>query len=240
MTQDNEPNAKGGAGSKSPRLRYRSRAAAAPSAAWARSSRPIRSPAPVDVGADRHEPRPLGLRPATFPDLRLRRGQRPLRLRLEPVLPQITRKTDKGLPQYDDAAGVGCLHSSGAEDLVPVSGGIRMAKWVPETLPDRAIGSETFQVRRYRPRIEGLFARIERWTAPHGRRHPLALDLQDNVSPSTARTRSRGSPIRPTRAHLQLADLRDPRRQGQRDRLRVQGGGRRRRRPDPGARAQPR
>ena len=39
----------------------------------------------LDVGADRHQPRPLGLRPAALAVLRLRRRQRPVRLRLEPV-----------------------------------------------------------------------------------------------------------------------------------------------------------
>lgn len=78
-------------------------------------------------------------------------------------LPQITRKTDKGLPQYHDAQESDVFIISGAEDLVPVAveqGGT----WVRETLPDRTIGADTYTTQRYRPRIEGLFARIERWT----------------------------------------------------------------------------
>ncbi len=54
-------------------------------------------------------------------------------------VPGVTRKTAKGVPRYDDARDTFVL--SGAEDLVPVSGG-------PE-------GGQ-----RYRPRTEGLFARI--------------------------------------------------------------------------------
>ena len=80
-------------------------------------------------------------------------------------LPQITRKTDKGLPQYDDAAESDVFILSGAEDLVPIDG------------PDDTASAPGYRIRRYRPRIEGLFARIERWTTRRWRR-PLALDLQ--------------------------------------------------------------
>ena len=67
-------------------------------------------------------------------------------------LPSITRKTDKGLPQYHDATESDVFILSGAEDLVP------------EAAPDRIVGTITYRTKRYRPRIEGLFARIERWT----------------------------------------------------------------------------
>lgn len=78
-------------------------------------------------------------------------------------LPSITRKTDKGLPLYRDAEETDVFILSGAEDLVPVlikSGD----KWKPEVIPPRTIDSKTYRIQRYRPRIEGLFARIERWT----------------------------------------------------------------------------
>lgn len=78
-------------------------------------------------------------------------------------LPQITRKTDKGLPQYHDAEESDVFIISGAEDLVPVAVE-RGGTWVRETLPDRTLGVDTYTVQRYRPRIEALFARIERWT----------------------------------------------------------------------------
>lgn len=78
--------------------------------------------------------------------------------------PSITRKTDKGLPRYEDGRGETAQDSdvfvlSGAEDLVPV---------LRESTGDPRIHDELldgFHVRRYRPRIEGLFARIERWTS---------------------------------------------------------------------------
>ena len=78
-------------------------------------------------------------------------------------LPSITRKTDKGLPQYCDAAESDVFILSGAEDLVPVlveSGG----QWQRESLPPRTVDGKAYRIERYRPRIEGLFARIERWT----------------------------------------------------------------------------
>ncbi len=76
-------------------------------------------------------------------------------------LPSITRKTDKGLPQYNDAAESDVFILSGAEDLVPVlkpDG----ALWTLWSEP-RTVDGTNYRIYRYRPRIEGLFARIERW-----------------------------------------------------------------------------
>jgi RHS repeat-associated protein len=72
-------------------------------------------------------------------------------------LPAITRKTDKGLPQYRDAEESDVYILSGAEDLVPF------------LRPDNTRfkddkSSPGYIIHRYRPRIEGLFALIERWT----------------------------------------------------------------------------
>src|SRR5689334_13206505 len=72
-------------------------------------------------------------------------------------IPSITRKTDKGLPRYIDADESDVYILSGSEDLVPIleADGRRYED------KDSAPG---FTIHRYRPRIEGLFARIERWT----------------------------------------------------------------------------
>lgn len=67
-------------------------------------------------------------------------------------LPSITRKTDKGLPQYRDAEESDVFILSGAEDLVMDM----------EHEQDSPVAGYT--IHRYRPRVEGLFARIERWT----------------------------------------------------------------------------
>jgi hypothetical protein len=76
-------------------------------------------------------------------------------------LPAITRKTDKGLPRYEDVTESDVFVLSGAEDLVPVfteAGG----SWQP-TPQIRHLFDRSYRVQAYRPRIEGLFARIERW-----------------------------------------------------------------------------
>ncbi len=69
-------------------------------------------------------------------------------------LPKISRKTNKELPQYGDDTESDTFLISGAEDLVPVSGII--------SLFEEGIH---YQVSRYRPRIEGLFAKIEKWVS---------------------------------------------------------------------------
>ncbi|MFI5915060.1 SpvB/TcaC N-terminal domain-containing protein [Dactylosporangium sp. NPDC051541] len=72
-------------------------------------------------------------------------------------LASITRKTDKGLPRYLDAVESDVFILSGAEDLVPLL--------EPDGTRARDDTSAPgFIIHRYRPRIEGLFARIERWT----------------------------------------------------------------------------
>src|SRR5215204_111665 len=69
-------------------------------------------------------------------------------------LPSITRKTDKGLPLYQDAEESDTFILSGSEDLVPVlvqaddSG-----EWQLENLPPRDINGLSYKVKRYRPRI---------------------------------------------------------------------------------------
>ncbi|KML60455.1 toxin [Burkholderia cepacia] len=79
-------------------------------------------------------------------------------------LPSVTRKTDKGLPQYCDTVDSDVFIVSGAEDLVPVLVQDAAGNWVREALPPRTVNGRIFRIRRYRPRIEGLFAHIERWT----------------------------------------------------------------------------
>ncbi len=73
-------------------------------------------------------------------------------------LPAIARKTDKGLPQYDDENESDVFILSGSEDLVPMQGasGSRVRR-------ERTVHGTNYLVASYRPRIEGLYARIERW-----------------------------------------------------------------------------
>ena len=96
------------------------------------------------------------------------------------ALPQISRKTDKGLPQYNDAEASDVFLLSGAEDLVPVLAPDAQGRWVPEDIPARSLAGETYRIRRYRPRIEGLFARIEQWTRADGDVHWRSIS-RDNI-----------------------------------------------------------
>lgn len=77
-------------------------------------------------------------------------------------LPSITRKTDKGLPQYFDSEASDEFILSGAEDLVSCLKK-EAGQWLPETIPPRTVNGINYHIQRYRPRIEGLFARIEKW-----------------------------------------------------------------------------
>lgn len=82
-------------------------------------------------------------------------------------LPSITRKTDKGLPRYQDANESDVFILSGAEDLVPVFKEDQDGNWACDAKGSLIFDEEErdgYVVRRFRPRIEGLFARIERWT----------------------------------------------------------------------------
>ncbi|MCK5014073.1 MAG: VCBS repeat-containing protein [Candidatus Omnitrophica bacterium] len=90
-------------------------------------------------------------------------------------LPSITRKTDKGLPKYQDADESDVFILSGAEDLVPV---------ITEgnNVSDRTVDGVQYEIKQYRPRIEGLFARIERWTnATSGETHWRSIS-KDNIT----------------------------------------------------------
>jgi len=77
-------------------------------------------------------------------------------------IPSIVRKTDKGLPRYDDAGESDVFILSNAEDLMPVLAQ-NGNQWRPISVPDVTLNGQTYAIKRYRPRIEGLFARIERW-----------------------------------------------------------------------------
>ena len=82
-------------------------------------------------------------------------------------LPAITRRTDKGLPQYRDVEESDVFILSGTEDLVPVYKKNPDGSWAHDphgNLIDDQESRDGYLVKRYRPRIEGLFARIERWT----------------------------------------------------------------------------
>ena len=78
------------------------------------------------------------------------------------ALPAITRKTDKGLPQYIDSDESDIFILSGAEDLMPVLVQSK-GQWIRDVVTSHSVYGKQYAVHRYRPRVEGLFARIERW-----------------------------------------------------------------------------
>ncbi|MBP1692558.1 MAG: repeat-associated core domain protein [Chloroflexi bacterium] len=115
-------------------------------------------------------------------------------------LPGVTRKTDKGLPRYQDVNESDVFILSGAEDLVPalnLQGGI----WVRDTLTRNLPDATTWQVDRYRPRIETAFARIERWTEQTSGEIFWRSISRDNISTLYGRT-----------TNSRIVDPADPRR----------------------------
>lgn len=94
-------------------------------------------------------------------------------------IPSITRKTDKGLPQYQDASESDVFILSGTEDLVPVLvDGCSQRHGTSRALSGRSC----WRVERYRPRVEGPFARIERWTNQGNEEVHWRSTTRDNVT----------------------------------------------------------
>ena len=93
-------------------------------------------------------------------------------------IPNITRKTEKGIPEYTDED---IFVISGAEDLVPV-----LDK--NSNLPFYII-KENYTIYLYRPRTEGLFARIEKWVRDDGDMH-WRVTTKDNLTNIYGRTPS--------------------------------------------------
>jgi RHS repeat-associated protein len=71
----------------------------------------------------------------------------------------ITRRTDKGIPRYLDCEESDIFVLSSAEDLVPILVPDAAGRWIHDEHQ-----YDGYRIKRYRPRIEGGFARIERWT----------------------------------------------------------------------------
>lgn len=74
-------------------------------------------------------------------------------------IPFIKRKTEQELPQYKDEIDSDTFILSGAEDLVPL---LKQNTTTGEWEKDIRETTE-FIIKKYRPRIEGLWAKIEQW-----------------------------------------------------------------------------
>lgn len=88
-----------------------------------------------------------GLQPSLTLGYSTGSGNGPFGLGWNMSLPGVARKTNLGIPRYDDTKDVFVL--SGAEDLIPVDRG-----------QEAVTGQPTHSWMRYQPRTEGLFARI--------------------------------------------------------------------------------
>jgi RHS repeat-associated protein len=89
-------------------------------------------------------------------------GNGPFAMGWKLSLPSVTRKTDKGLPQYRDAENSDTFILSDAEDLVP-SLTKNGNSFQLDVHTETGNNGHSYSVKRYRPRVEGLFARIEKW-----------------------------------------------------------------------------
>ncbi|MGE5830767.1 MAG: SpvB/TcaC N-terminal domain-containing protein, partial [Micromonosporaceae bacterium] len=127
-------------------------------------------------------------------------GNGPFGLGMQLSVPAVTRGTRRGLPRYvDGGSDEDIFVLSEAEDLVPVLTE-RDGRWTPVECR-REVAGRDYVIRRYRPRVEGPFARIERWTeCVSGEVHWRSIS-RDNVTSRYGAT-----------AESRIADPDDPRR----------------------------
>jgi RHS repeat-associated protein len=88
-------------------------------------------------------------------------GNSPFGVGWQVNIPAISRKTDKRLPRYQDSEESDVYMFSGLEDLVPFLTD-QNGSWQP-LIENKTEKGVSFEVKRYRPRTEGSFYRIERW-----------------------------------------------------------------------------
>jgi hypothetical protein len=113
-------------------------------------------------------------------------------------VPSITRKVDRGVPRYADPIESDTFLISGSEDLVPLL--IESAGTWSRDISTRTVNGITYTITAYRARTEGLFARIERWTAASGVTHwrTITPDNLTSLYGTTAASRiaDPGDPLR--------------------------------------------
>jgi RHS repeat-associated protein len=100
-------------------------------------------------------------------------------------VPQVTRKTDKGLPRYADHEGSDIFIMSGAEDLVPKRNmNPTTGDWDVEAFTQ----NDVERVERFSPRVEGGFVQIERRTVIATGEVYWRATTHDNVTSVYGRT----------------------------------------------------
>jgi len=102
-------------------------------------------------------------------------------------LPSIKRKTDKKLPRYLDDIDSDVFLFSEAEDLVPEfakesDGSFSLDGNGNYLIKEKDSADGLFTIRFYKPRIEGLFARIERWLSKTSREIKWRVITKENVT----------------------------------------------------------
>ncbi|MEK5203283.1 SpvB/TcaC N-terminal domain-containing protein [Bacillus sp. FSL R10-2789] len=102
-------------------------------------------------------------------------------------LPSIRRKTDKGLPKYLDEVDGDTFLFSDAEDLIPEftkepDGSFSKGACGNYKIKEKDSPDGLFTIRFYKPRIEGLFARIERWFEKTSQEIKWRVITKENVT----------------------------------------------------------
>ena len=102
-------------------------------------------------------------------------------------LPSIKRKTETELPQYQDLLDSDTFLFSDAEDLVPefekeTDGSLKLDAGGDYLIRETDSADGNFTVRFYKPRIEGQFARIERWSAKTSTEIKWRVITRENVT----------------------------------------------------------
>lgn len=98
-------------------------------------------------------------------------------------LPSISRRTDKRLPRYEDARESDVFVLAGAEDLVPA-----WFEQAPDDWRRDAFDLGNAHVERYRPRIEGAFAQIEKISIAGERGFYWKITTRENLVTIYGRT----------------------------------------------------
>lgn len=103
------------------------------------------------------------------------------------ALGSVKRKTDNCLPQYIDSIDSDTFIFSDTEDLVAefakdADGNFLMDAQSDYIFHEQNSSDNLFTIRFYKPSIEGLFARIERWQEKSTKRIKWRIITRDNVS----------------------------------------------------------
>ena len=125
-------------------------------------------------------------------------GNGPLGLGWRSSIPSVCRKTEKGLPRYDDDGEADTFILSESEDLVPALSA-QENQWGAIPAPDITLSGQTYSITRYRPRVEGIFARVERWRRQSDGISHWRVVTKDNVTSIYGRD-----------SNCVIADPRDP------------------------------